>query len=414
MARAAKPPVRESWANAASGSPDIVEAVYVTTGFPAPGGTPVKPPRGNVNFEFHRYDEGLNYLFQRGITDWDTDETDYGAGDIVRDAGAFWRLTGTATPGTAPSADSANWFPFAFAPTPDFGDGSLGDVTISTSVPAGGNLSYRNLTLTSSGLLRFETPHILRVQGTLTIASGGIIRWGHASRNGANGGAGTSGHGAGGTGLNSLSTGYLGGGGNGGAGGDEDSTPNGVAGQVLGTARMGGAGGLGGDSNFTSTGGAAGSSTAFLTTVGSVNNVELLRAIVNGGRHAVRAAGTPPALIEFLLMGGSPGGGGAGGGGNGGGGAGAGGAVGIVVARRIVIAVNGALHAPGGNGGNSGSGGTGGGGGGGGGWLGVACGSYSGPTLTAAACCPGGTGGTGFAAGTAGSVGSVNALTIDG
>lgn len=126
MARALKPPVRNTWANAASGSPDIVEAVYVDTGFPAPGGTPVKPPRGNVNFEFNRYDSGIVYLFQHGIPDWDTDETDYAVGDILRATdNKFYQLVGTATPGTAPTSDPANWYLVLRLPRPMPGESAV-------------------------------------------------------------------------------------------------------------------------------------------------------------------------------------------------------------------------------------------------------------------------------------------------
>jgi hypothetical protein len=112
MARATKPPKRNSWANGAVGVPEIGEAPYVDSGWPAPSGVPVKPPRGYFNFEQNRYDNGLNYLLQRGIPDWDATETDYDVGDIVRVAAvnnSYYQLFGTATPGFSPASDTSNW-----------------------------------------------------------------------------------------------------------------------------------------------------------------------------------------------------------------------------------------------------------------------------------------------------------------
>lgn len=304
------------------------------------------------------------------------------------------------------------------------GDQAVGDGNITTSSPAGGNLAYRNLVVGASGLLHFDTPGILRVADTLSIASGGIVRFGHLTN--MNGGNGTTGAvpptaaGAGGIGWNSLSTGYVGGGGNGGGGGMDDGHLSGHDGDALGTARMGGAGGAGGVGGTGSTAGAAGTSATFTSTYGAAN-IELLLSILKAGRASVRIAGTPPTTSEILLMGGSPGGGGGGQSSlatpprtGGGGGGGAGGCVGIIIARNVVIAADGALFAPGGNGGAASDTGLGGGGGGGGGWIALVCGTYSGPTLTAAACCPGGTGGTGAGTnpGVNGSVGRLDVLNI--
>lgn len=109
MARATKPPVRDPWASAASGSPDIVEAPYVDTGWPAPSLDPVKPPRGHFNFEMNRYDTALNYLMQHGIPDWDTNEQDYAVGDIVRFDAKFYVCVTTPTPGDDPDEDPDAW-----------------------------------------------------------------------------------------------------------------------------------------------------------------------------------------------------------------------------------------------------------------------------------------------------------------
>ncbi len=107
MARATKPPKRNSWANAAAGSPDIEESALVDTGWTPAG---VIPSRGEFNFEQHRYDEAGNYLMQRGVSDWAADETDYDTFDLVRASdGKVYMLIGTATPATAPQSDLTNW-----------------------------------------------------------------------------------------------------------------------------------------------------------------------------------------------------------------------------------------------------------------------------------------------------------------
>lgn len=109
MAASNKPPKRNSWANAAAGSPDIEESALVDTGWDPPG---VIPSRGELNFEQHRYDDGMNYILQRGISAWSADETDYTAGAIVYATdGFFYQLIGTATPGMSPQTDvGGNWY----------------------------------------------------------------------------------------------------------------------------------------------------------------------------------------------------------------------------------------------------------------------------------------------------------------
>src|SRR3970040_1165773 len=110
MARATKPPVRAAWGSSASGSPDIVEAPYVGTGWPASSMDPVKPPRGYFNFEQNRLDNGLIYVLQHGIPDWDLNEDSYDVGDFLRSTdNRFYQLVGTATPGQAPHTDPTNW-----------------------------------------------------------------------------------------------------------------------------------------------------------------------------------------------------------------------------------------------------------------------------------------------------------------
>jgi len=56
-----------------------------------------------------------------------------------------------------------------------FGDGSLGDASISGTLTLTSERSYKNLQVLSGGIIN-TAGHILRVKGTLTINSGGYIR----------------------------------------------------------------------------------------------------------------------------------------------------------------------------------------------------------------------------------------------
>lgn len=104
-----KPTIFDIWAFAASGSPDIATPTYFDTGFPAPGGVPVKPPRGFVNWLFQVVTQGIRYHNSVGIPEWDTNETEYVAGSIARYNGAFWVLVGSASVGVNPAGDLDNW-----------------------------------------------------------------------------------------------------------------------------------------------------------------------------------------------------------------------------------------------------------------------------------------------------------------
>lgn len=109
-----KPPVVNVWANAASGSPDIVEPTYIDPGFPltaGPGTPPAVVPRGFFNWIFWFLFTGVRYFMSRGIPEWEATETEYTAGTTVIDTtnGHTYQLFGTATTGTAPHLDLTNW-----------------------------------------------------------------------------------------------------------------------------------------------------------------------------------------------------------------------------------------------------------------------------------------------------------------
>jgi hypothetical protein len=416
-----KPIVSPIWANAVSSPPDIDVPSYINTGWPAPGGIPVIPPRGYDNWLNQYAMRGVRYHSSVGLPEWDAAEDQYVPGSVVRDTdGVFYVLVGTATTGVAPSADQQNWTPFGTGRRPEMGDGSDGDVTISTPTSIFADKQYNNLTITAGGVLHMDEPFKIRVRGLLWIKAGGILRFGHLTElNGAAATDITSG-GAGGRGSNFYGSGSVGGGSSGGQGGintsgtDTDSLPfrQGKPGEDLGPHRLGGTGGSGGIGGSSS--GGAGSSVALDT--GAIN---LIMALLNGGTGSRRdATTTPKGSATFMLMGGSGGGGGGGPSSaapadnkHQGGGGGAGGSVGIVTAGKVVTEANGAFYAPGGNGGNATT--YGGGGGGGGGYIGVVCDSYTGPTQTAGACCPGGAAGTGgLGESTPGTDGSNGAIDV--
>jgi hypothetical protein len=221
---------------------------------------------------------------------------------------------------------------------PVFGDGSDGNVTISTPVTLTHDMYYSNLTVSALGTLNTAGFRVF-VFGTCTITAPGVIQ-----NNGASASGGTLGLGA--------PTGSLGGGSGGafgttGAAGAGTNVSNGA----------GGAGGKGGAGTGTFAGGAGG-------TVAPVDST-------NGGLGVLRTfpnAFTGRDLASQPIQGGAGGGGGGGvGGGSQAGGGGGGG--GVILLAAPLITGNGTVRASGGNGGNAPGSGAGGGGGGGGGCV---------------------------------------------
>jgi hypothetical protein len=370
------------WAN--GGTADEPSGAKLNTGYPTFGHP--KPTATEHNWLFNYAMNGVQYLARRGIPEWSSSYT-YVAGSVVRDT-FIYEATGTPVVGTAPAADPANWRPWlpnGFGP---FGTGADGNATISGGVTLSGDQNYSNLAIGASGVLRIKGG-VLRVKGTLTIASGGVIRAGVASEMaGGVGGGGIAG--AAGVGGNAVSAGTIFAGASGGAGGATLSSDGDAGVNVIDS--RGGNAGAGGAGAVTA-GGAAGTRVNTLDFDYTTSPQQI--ALAGGYGFARGGSGSARTPTAFGIQGG-PGGGGGGGGSAGGGGGGAGGGVLLVLARRIVIADDGALSAPGGAGGNGTE--TGGaGGGGGGGVVLLVYGSKSGPTLTAANCCPGGAGGTGGA-----------------
>jgi hypothetical protein len=217
-----------------------------------------------------------------------------------------------------------------------YGDGSDGDVVISSTVTLTRDMFYRNLTVTSTGIL-IPAGYIIYVSGILTIQGNGIIAAnGTDGTAGSGGTGGTGGAGAVGTTLHYPIATSGGNGGNSGGSGTANGT-GGTAGASQSTAaiapmwmRAGGGGGGGAGHGSTPTNGGA-STGPFSGAKGG-----------NGG------ATTSATSISS-----------AGGGGGGGGG--------VIDIRAYIISNSGLIQAAGGNGGSAQGGANGGGGGGGGG-----------------------------------------------
>ncbi len=259
----------------------------------------------------------------------------------------------------------------------DFGDGSDGDVTISSTTTLTEDMYYNNLTV-NSGVALNTGGYRIYVKDTLTV--NGVMRNnGSDGGDGGNGG-GTSG-GSGGTGGSGGAGGSLPAapdGGNGGVGG-YDSGGNGDNGSPgssgidkdpsLGSSGV--AGGSGGNTG-TSSGGAGGSGGT--ATSENLDIAYLVPHIQAGSETNGKFIFVPFGSVSGAYLSPSASSGGGGGGaaqpgaaqytGGGGGGAGGSGGIVLIVAKNITGSGN--IEAKGGNGGNGGNGHNDGGGGGGG------------------------------------------------
>ncbi len=292
---------------------------------------------------------------------------------IVYTAASVVSRLGVGANGTVLTADSTqatgvNWL----TPLNIFGDGSDGDVTISTSVTMTRDMYYNNLTVNNSGTLDTGGFKIY-AKGTLDVTPTGVIR-----RNGISGSIGANASstnlGAGGGGGSVLSGGTLygalggtsgGSGSNGGvnAGGSgnqgavaTDVNPSiGVSGVSM-TGKHGGNGGAGTGSGGTAqvglVGGVATPALNLPDTIwGATINADLVATYNQhvGGGNSGSASG-----------GGSGGGDGGNAGGGSGGAGGAGGNAGIIgiYAKNIILEGASNIQVVGGVGGNGGNGGT--------------------------------------------------------
>ena len=280
-----------------------------------------------------------------------------------------------------------------------FGDGSDGDVVVSTSINLTRDMFYNNLTVESGGIINTKSFRIF-VKDQFIKKPGGILK--NNGNNGANGNTTTGGAGGVAVASGSLPGGIAGGdggrGGNTGSYGEpgDDGTD---ASKSLGSAGSGGGGGGNGSSGFgysASAGGDGGSQT------GTVFN------IINSFFSAYYLIDILPSIVALTISAGS---GGGGGGGSStthrtsGGGAGSTGGLIWIAANRMFIEGTDEIQCDSGNGGNGvdgndGNPAEGGGGGGAGGSGGVIILIYGEKTGTGTLSVDKGAGGTGGTGGT--------------
>lgn len=291
-----------------------------------------------------------------------------------------------------------------------FGDGSDGNVTVSTPIVLTRDQFYNNLTIAVGGSISFQNQRVF-VAGTLDLTNAAAFTLDGSGTSGNNGGAGGAGGGAGAT--TAVGTNITGrSGGAGGAGGTTTGTQGaaGAGGNSI-TGSGGGSGGAGG-TGTSGAGGAQRNSTAVTNYPMRDITTWFTPQSGNGGQVFVGGAG-------------SGGGGGGGDGANSGGGGGGGGSSGqtVYIAANIITTgvstPGGVITSWGGAGGNGGSpaaGNTGGGGAGGpgsGGWVVVKYNTKIGAAVTGLiGAIPNvfsGTPGTGHGTGTNGSAGDTTA-----
>lgn len=314
-----------------------------------------------------------------------------------------------------------------------YGDGSDGDVTISSNTNLTRDMYYDNLTITGSSIWLNPNGYRIFVKGTLTINSTcRIQRDGNGGGNGTNASGATAG--MGGTAGAALAAGSIPGsvagivGANGGNGGSSSSgfsggtggNGNSVAKSVGSAGADGVDGGKGGNSGRGSgyIGGAKGENGTGGTQTGTVYNTikNVYSAFLFSDTQSSTLTNYTGSAGTAASGGGGGGGGypaeGVGGGGGGAGGSGSSGGIILVFVRNIVL--NGDITSYGGTGGNGGNGaagvgaspgGGGGGGGGCGGTGGVCVVVYNKKTGAGTIVAPGGKGGSEGNGGTGGGTG---------
>lgn len=275
-----------------------------------------------------------------------------------------------------------------------FGDGSDGNVSLTSGTTVlSRTMYYNNLTLSSTAILN-PNGFKIYVKGTLTISSSASITL--AGNNGTNASGQTNGNGGAVTASSDVGDGLAGQAGvNGPSGGLTGST--GVPGNNAGSATgYGGAGGASGSAGSGGTAGTAGIYTNVPERVIRHDHLYLLN-YKNGGQGGAGGAGGACSI---------------GAAGGGGGGGGSGGGVIIIFCNQLNNNSSVGISAKGGNGGNGGnapsgnSNGGGGGGGGGGGHIYIICLNYSNIGTLNVSAGTGGTGGIKAGSGTNGNNGS--------
>lgn len=272
-----------------------------------------------------------------------------------------------------------------------FGDGSDGNVSLSSGTTTlSRTMYYNNLTLSGSAIIDANGFKIY-VKGTLTISgTASIVRTPNAGTAGVSN---ANGNGGAAMTQNDMGSGLVGQ-----AGVAGGSNNGGVPGNNAGTANgYGGAGGASGSAGSTGTAGAAGTYTNVPERVIRHDHVWLLTAFKNGGQGGAGGAGGAASLLAN---------------GGGGGGGGSGGGVIIIFCQflnntsSVGITCKGGAGANGGNAPSGNSNGGGGGGGGGGGHIYIICVSATAIGTINVTGGVGGTGGTKAGTGSNGNNGS--------
>lgn len=112
-----EPEFAPPWGESISASPDLVRPTdgFIQGGWPL---TSANPTRGRFNWLLKQCHNGIRYFMSRGIPNWNSSETSYPTGAVVRDtftdgAGftrrSFYYAHGTPVTGTAPHSDATNW-----------------------------------------------------------------------------------------------------------------------------------------------------------------------------------------------------------------------------------------------------------------------------------------------------------------
>lgn len=261
----------------------------------------------------------------------------------------------------AQSASLASWAFPSGSGTADFGDGSDGDVSLSSGTTTlSRTMYYNSLTLSSTAIID-ANGYKIYVKGTLAISGTAEIM--RIPNNGTAGSGATNGNGGAAMTANDMGAGLVGQAGVAGPGGGlggSSGAPGNNAGTSVG---YGAAGGASGSAGSGGTAGAAGTYTNVPERIVRHDHLYLL-AYKNGGQGGAGGAGGAAAALAQ---------------GGGGGGGGSGGGVIIIFANTINNTSSVGIVCKGGNGGNGGnsvsgnSNGGGGGGGGGGGQIYIIC-----------------------------------------
>lgn len=169
MTTYAKPAVRNSWGQTATAA-DLQDPgnTYASAGWQIG----VKPPRQYFNWVLNYTFQGIRYLCQRGIPDWDASETYSTACIILGPDGVIYQSLTNNNINSVPSSSPAQWGP-VFTPTPGSSDRTL---KIANTTWVGANFLTVGTAISSLGgqVINSQVPvgAVTQWQGSLSI--GGV------------------------------------------------------------------------------------------------------------------------------------------------------------------------------------------------------------------------------------------------